>query len=118
MASFRRAKVASRLLSIARYTHVGRRSVHINDETLRETYHGECQESSKGPGFRTNLAFRAICVVDCALLQHTVEMYGVHGLDIADTYLVASVERTGVGVVASFDRGIDRVGTVLREEPS
>jgi hypothetical protein len=29
----------------------------------------------------------------------------------------ASAERTGVGVVASFDRSIDRVGTVRREEP-
>ena len=42
----------------------------------------------------------------------------MQGLDFADAYLVASVERTGVGVVASFDRGIDRVGTVLREESS
>ena len=72
----------------------------------------------KGPGFQANVAFRAICVVDGALLQRTVELYEVHGLDIADTYLVASVERTGVGVVASFDRGIDRVVTVLREESS
>ena len=45
-------------------------------------------------------------------------MYEVHGLDFADAYLVASAECTGVGVVASFDRGIDPVGTILREEPS
>ena len=67
---------------------------------------------------RSILAFRAIRVVDGALLQRTVELYEVQGLDFADAYLVASAERTGVGVVASFDRGIDRVGTVLREEPS
>ena len=58
---------------------------------------------------RSILAFRAIRVVDGALLQRTVELYEVHGLDFADAYLVASAERTGVGVVASFDRGIDRV---------
>ena len=67
---------------------------------------------------RTILAFRAIRVVDAALLYRTVEIYEVHGIDFADAYLVASAERTGVSVVASFDRGIDRVGTVVREEPS
>ena len=72
----------------------------------------------KAPGFQTNLAFRAICVVDGALLQRNVELYEVHGLGFADAYIVASAERTGVGVVASFGRGIDHVGTVLREEPS
>ncbi len=67
---------------------------------------------------RSILAFRAIRVVDSALLHRAVEVYEVHGLDFADAYLVASAERTGVGIVASFDRGIDRVGTVLREEPA
>ena len=67
---------------------------------------------------RSILAFRAIRVIDGMLLRRAVELYEVHGLDFADAYLVASAERTGVGVVASFDRGIDGVGTVLREEPS
>ncbi len=67
---------------------------------------------------RAILAFRAIRVVDGTLLQRAVELYEVHGLDFADAYLVACAERTGVRVVASFDRGIDRVGTVVREEPS
>ncbi len=67
---------------------------------------------------RAVLAFPAVRVVDSALLYRVVELYEVHGLDFADAYLVASAERTGVGVVASFDRGIDRVGTVLREEPA
>ena len=66
---------------------------------------------------RAILAFRAIRVVDSALLYRAVEVYEVHGLDFADAYLVASAERTGVGVVA-LRRGIDRVGTVLREEPA
>lgn len=67
---------------------------------------------------RSILAFRAIRVVDDVLLQRAVELYEAYGLDFADAYLVASAERTGVGVVASFDRGIDRVGTVTREEPA
>ena len=67
---------------------------------------------------RSILAFRAIRVVDGPLLLRAVELYEVHGLDYADAYLVASAERTGVGVVASFDRAIDRVRTVRREEPA
>lgn len=66
---------------------------------------------------RAILAFPAIRVLDVELLQRAVEVYEVHRLDFADAYLVASAERTGVGVVASFDRSIDRVGTVRRDEP-
>jgi len=67
---------------------------------------------------RAVLAYPAIRVLDADLLQRAVEVYEVHRLDFADAYLVASAERTGVGVVASFDRSIDRVATVRREEPS
>ncbi len=67
---------------------------------------------------RAVLAFPAIRVVDVELLQRAVEVYDVHRLDFAEAYLVASAERTGIAVVASFDRTIDRVGTVRREEPS
>jgi predicted nucleic acid-binding protein len=64
------------------------------------------------------LAFRAIRVLDADLLQRAVEVYEVHRLDFADAYLVASAERTGVGVIVSFDRSIDRVTTVRRDEPA
>jgi predicted nucleic acid-binding protein len=66
---------------------------------------------------RAVLAFPSIRVLDADLLHRAVEVYEVHRLDFADAYLVASAERTGVGVVASFDRSIDRVATVRREEP-
>ncbi len=67
---------------------------------------------------RAILAFPAIRVVDAELLQRAVEIYEVHRLDFADAYLVASAERTGVGAIASFDRALDRVGTIRREEPA
>ena len=67
---------------------------------------------------RSVLAFSAIRVVDDELLLRTVEVYEDHRLDFADAYLVASAERTGVEEVASFDRAIDRVGTVRRVEPA
>jgi predicted nucleic acid-binding protein len=67
---------------------------------------------------RAVLAYPAIRVLDADLLQRAVEVYDVHRIDFADAYLVASAERTGVGVIASFDRSIDRVTTVRREEPT
>jgi predicted nucleic acid-binding protein len=66
---------------------------------------------------RAVLAFPAVRVLDADLLQRAVEVYEIDRLDFADAYLVASAERTGVGVIASFDRSIDRVTTVRREEP-
>ncbi len=66
---------------------------------------------------RALLALPAIRVLDADLLQRTVEVYELHRLELADAYLIASAERSGVGVVASFDRAIGRVGTIRREEP-
>ena len=67
---------------------------------------------------RAILAFPTIRVVDTDLLRRAIEVYEVDRLDFADAYLVASAERTGIGVIASFDRSIDRVATVRREEPA
>jgi predicted nucleic acid-binding protein len=66
---------------------------------------------------RSILAFPAIRVIDADLLQRVIEVYDVIRLDFADAYLVASAERTGIGVIASFDHGIDRATTIRREEP-
>jgi predicted nucleic acid-binding protein len=66
---------------------------------------------------RAVLAFPPITVVDADLAQRAVEVYDIHRLDFAEAYLVACAERSGIGVVASFDRSIDRVGTVERVEP-
>jgi len=77
----------------------------------------EAPQAQVATTLRAVLAFPAIRVIDADLVQRAVEVYEVHRLDFADAYLVASAERTGVGVIASFDRAIDRVTTVRREEP-
>ena len=78
----------------------------------------EVARSEVAEALRAVLTFRATRVVDAPLLMRTVELYEVHRLDFADAYLAASAERSGVGVVASFDRGLDKVTTVVREEPA
>lgn len=67
---------------------------------------------------RDLLTLPSVQVDDHGLLQRTLDLYEAHNFGFADAYLVACAERSGVGVVASFDRGIDRVGTIQREEPS
>jgi predicted nucleic acid-binding protein len=77
----------------------------------------EAPRAQVADALRAVLAFPAIRVVDAELLLRAVEVYDRHRLDFADAYLVASAERTAVGEIASFDRGIDRVPTVRRVEP-
>jgi len=81
-------------------------------ESFYETPRAQIAET-----LRAVLAFPPITVVDAGLAQRAVEVYDVHRLDFAEAYLVACAERSGIGVVASFDRSIDRVGTVERVEP-
>jgi len=66
---------------------------------------------------RSLLAFEPIVTVDPALLLRAIELYEQDRLDFAEAYLVACAETTGVATVVSFDRSIDRVGTVNRIEP-
>ncbi len=66
---------------------------------------------------RALLALPSIRAQGRPLLIRALEVYEVDRLDFADAYLVACAESTGVGAVASFDRGIDRISTVTRIEP-
>jgi predicted nucleic-acid-binding protein len=66
---------------------------------------------------RAIIAFGAIEVVDEPTLLRALEVYELHRLDFADTYLVAEAEISGVNAVTSFDKAIERVPTVRRVEP-
>lgn len=66
---------------------------------------------------RSLLAMDSVISVDAALLLRALEVYEVDRLDFAEAYLVACAESTGINKIASFDRTIDRMGTVERVEP-
>ena len=66
---------------------------------------------------RAIIAFPAITVLDQDLLLRAIEIYEIDRIDFAEAYLVASAERSDINSVVSFDRSIDRVGTVHRLEP-
>jgi predicted nucleic acid-binding protein len=59
-----------------------------------------------------------VVTTDQAVLLRTIEVYEDDRLDFAEAFLVACAESTGIGVISSFDRAIDRVRTVARIEPS
>ena len=67
---------------------------------------------------RSLISFPSIVTVDSALLLRAIEIYELDRIDFAEAYLVACAESSGVNRVASFDKSIDRVGTVQRVQPS
>ena len=66
---------------------------------------------------RSLIALRSVVTVDPALLLRSLEVYEFDRIDFAEAYLLACAESSGVNRVASFDRSIDRVGTIERVEP-
>ena len=77
----------------------------------------ETPRDQVGAAVRSLVAFDSIVCVDPALLLRAVEVYETDRIDFAEAYLVACAETTGIGMVASFDRSIDRVNTIERIEP-
>jgi len=73
--------------------------------------------SQVADAMRSLLALPCVVTVDPALMLRALEVYELERIDFAEAYLVACAESTGVNRVASFDRSIDRVGTIDRIEP-
>jgi predicted nucleic acid-binding protein len=77
----------------------------------------EAPRNEVAQALRSLVALDSIVCVDAALLLRAVEVYETERVDFAEAYLVACAESTGVQRVASFDRSLDRVDTVVRVEP-
>ena len=61
---------------------------------------------------RAATSLDSIVTPNIAVVRRALELYE-NGHDFADSYLVACAEASGAAV-ASFDRGIDKLGTVER----
>jgi predicted nucleic-acid-binding protein len=77
----------------------------------------EAPRAQVAEAIRSLIGFDSIVTVDPALVLRAVEVYETARIDFAEAYLVACAESTGVGEIVSFDRSIDRVGTITRVEP-
>lgn len=74
----------------------------------------EVEEARIAELMRAAFALRAVDVPGLNILLRALELFEQTSIGFADAYLVASAEVTGVGEVASFDEGIDRIKTVRR----
>lgn len=77
----------------------------------------EAPREQVAEAIRSLVAFPSVVCVDPALVLRALEVYETDRLDFAEAYLVACAESTGINRVASFDKSLDRVGTVQRIEP-
>lgn len=77
----------------------------------------EAPRDQVAEAIRSLVAFESMVSVDPALLLRAAEVYETDRIDFAEAYLVACAESTGVAVIASFDRSLDRVSSVQRIEP-
>jgi predicted nucleic acid-binding protein len=77
----------------------------------------EVKRPSVAELLRPAIALPNVETLDPATLLRALEAYELDRLDFAEAYLVAQAEATGVREVLSFDRSIDKIGTVTRREP-
>ena len=76
----------------------------------------EVDRQQVAESMRSLIAMNSIAVIDTAQLLRALEIYELHRIDFAESYLIASAESTDVAQIASFDRSMDRVKTVTRVE--
>ncbi len=96
--------------------------MYLADLTVAETVYVlesfyEASREQVAIAMRSLLAMRSVITADPVLVLRAIEVYEVDRLDFAEAYLVACAESTGIGRIASFDRAIDRLGTVERVQP-
>ncbi len=77
----------------------------------------EVQRGRVAELLRAAVALPNIETVDADLLLRALAVYEVERVDFAEAYLVALAEASGVGQILSFDRSLDRIGSVTRREP-
>jgi predicted nucleic-acid-binding protein len=98
------------------------RELLLTDLVVAETvyvleYFYQASRHQVAEAMRSLIAFDSIVCVDPAHLLCAIEVYETDRIDFAEAYLVACAESTGISKIASFDRSIDRVDTIERNEP-
>lgn len=97
-------------------------SLHLPDLILAETVYVlqsvyQVARPQVAALARALVSSRNITTGDPALLIRTIDVYEHYRLSFADAYLVALAEATPASCIASFDKGIGKVETIVRIEP-
>ncbi len=101
----------------------GESELFLTDLVVAETVYVlesfyEAPREQVAEAVRSLLGLDSVVSVDPAMLLRAIEVYETQRIDFAEAYLVACAESTDVRRIASFDRSLDRVGTVERVEPA
>ena len=78
----------------------------------------EVERPQVAQAIRSIVGFRSIRVADLDLILRAVDLYETDRMDFADAWVVAAAEEAGVRSVTSFGRGLDRIPTIDRIEPT
>lgn len=97
-------------------------SLHLPDMILAETIYVlqsvyQVARPQVAALARVLVSSRNIVTDDPALLIRTIDVYEHYRLSFADAYLVALAEAVPGSSIASFDKGISKVETIVRLEP-
>ncbi|MFI1919246.1 PIN domain-containing protein [Nocardia sp. NPDC020380] len=97
-------------------------SLHLPDMILAETVYVlqsvyQVPRPQVAALARVLASSRNIVTDDPALLIRTIDVYEHYRLSFADAYLVALAEAAPGSSIASFDKGIGKVETIVRIEP-
>ncbi|MEU6586377.1 PIN domain-containing protein [Nocardia sp. NPDC046763] len=97
-------------------------SLHLPDIILAETVYVlqsvyQVARPQVAALARVLVSSRNIVTDNPALLIRTIDVYEHYRLSFADAYLVALAEAAPGSSVASFDKGIGKVETIVRIEP-
>ena len=110
------ARAATELLASGEELYLADLVVAETMYVLESVY--EAPREQVAESVRSLLALPSVTCVDPALLLRAIEVYELDRIDFAEAYLVACAETSGVGRIVSFDRSIDRIGTVARVDPA
>ncbi|AYF77452.1 type II toxin-antitoxin system VapC family toxin [Nocardia yunnanensis] len=97
-------------------------SLHLPDMILAETVYVlqsvyQVSRPHVAALARVLVSSRNIVTDDPALLIRTIDVYEHYRLSFADAYLVALAEAGPGSSIATFDKGIGKVETIVRVEP-
>ena len=111
----RQARRATRLLAESEHLELLHLVVAETVYVLKSVY--QLPRDNVAALLRAVIGHPSIEVRDTQVLLRSLALFQVEGLDFVEAYLVATAEASGIPAVVSFDRAIDRVGTVERIEP-
>jgi predicted nucleic acid-binding protein len=66
---------------------------------------------------RSALHYPSLIVANKLQVLDAIDLYGQYNLDFEDCLIAAQMDHEGIELLVSYDRGFDRLKTIVRREP-